>query len=118
MSGDAALLAAEMTPYISAAVGAYGEAVLTSIPDDVPDPMVSLGPRLLLRIFGFRSAGDPLPAPFVNLAADPSNKRALTAVQLMVRVELAAEPVIAAEVRSLLARAPGGEWRWFMRLRR
>jgi hypothetical protein len=118
MSGDTAWLAAEMTPYISAAVSAYGEAVLTGVPDDVADPTVGLGRRLQLRVFGFRDARNPLPTPLVNLAADPHNKHALAAVRLMVRVELAAEPALAAEVRSLLAGAPGGECRWFMRLRR
>ncbi len=34
MAGDVASLAAEMTPYVSAAVGAYGGAVLARVRDD------------------------------------------------------------------------------------
>jgi hypothetical protein len=37
MGGDVASLAAEMTPYLSAAVGAYGGAVLARVRDDAAD---------------------------------------------------------------------------------
>ena len=52
MGGDAAALAAEATPYVSAAVGAYGGAVLARLRDDAADATVGLGRRLLQRMFG------------------------------------------------------------------
>jgi hypothetical protein len=47
MGGDVASLAAEMTPYVSAAVGAYGGAVLAKVRDEAADATVGLGRRLL-----------------------------------------------------------------------
>jgi hypothetical protein len=100
-------LAAEMTPYVSAAVGAYGGAVLAKARDEAADATVGLGRRLLVRIFGNRAEGEPLPMPLADLAADPGDEDALAAVRLTVRRALAADPVLAAEVRSMLATAPG-----------
>ena len=73
MSGDVAAMAAEMTPYVSAAVGAYGGAVLAKVRDDAADATVGLGRRLLQRVFGHRGEGQPLPGPLADLAADPGD---------------------------------------------
>ena len=107
MAGDVASLAAEMTPYVSAAVGAYGGAVLARVRDDAADATVGLGRRLLQRVFGSRAGTEELPAPLAALAADPGDGDALAAVRLAIRQLLAADPVLAAEVRSMLAGAPG-----------
>jgi hypothetical protein len=103
MGGDVMSLATEMTPYMSAAVGAYGGAVLAKLQDDAADATVSLGRRMLQRVFGSRSEGEPLPAPLDDLAADPYDDDARGAVRLAVRKVLAADPVLEAEVRSMLA---------------
>jgi hypothetical protein len=100
-------MAAEMTPYVSAAVGAYGGAVLAKVRDDAADATVGLGRRLLQRVFGARQEGESLPQPLADLAADPGDGDALAAVRLAVRQALTADPVLAGEVRSLLAAAPG-----------
>jgi hypothetical protein len=107
VGGDVASLAAEMTPYMSAAVAAYGGAVLARVRDEAADATVGLGRRLLQRVFGSRAAGESLPAPLGDLAADPGDGDALAAVRLAVRKALAADPVLAADVRSMLAGAPG-----------
>ena len=107
MGGDVAVLAAGMTPYVSAAVGAYGGAVLAKVRDEAADATVGLGRRLLLRVFGPRGEGEPLPGPLEALAADPDDADALAAVRLAVRQALAADPVLAAEVGSMLAATPG-----------
>jgi hypothetical protein len=107
MGGDMASLAAEMTPYVSAAVGAYGGAVLAKMRDDAADATVGLGRRLLQRIFGTWGDGEPLPGPLADLAADPRDADALAAVRLAVRKALAADPMLAGEVQSMLAGAPG-----------
>lgn len=107
MGGDVASLAAEMTPYVSAAVGAYGGAVLAKVRDEAADATVGLGRRLLQRVFGSRGAGEPLPAPLDALAADPDDEDALAAVRLAIRQALADDPTLQAEARSMLASAPG-----------
>jgi hypothetical protein len=107
MSGEVASLAAEMTPYVSAAVGAYGGAVLAKARDEAADATVGLGRRLLQRIFGSGGEGEPLPEPLSVLAADPDDGDAKAAVRLAIRQVLADDPALQAEVRSLLASAPG-----------
>jgi len=103
MSGDVASLAAEVTPYVSAAVGAYGGAVLAKVRDEAADTTVSLGCRLLRRIFGSRDEGEPLPGPLAELIANPQDEDALAAVRLAIRKTLAADPVLEVEARSMLA---------------
>ena len=52
MSGEIAQVAAEMVPYVTTALSAYGGAVLSKAEDDVADATVGFGRRLLQRIFG------------------------------------------------------------------
>jgi hypothetical protein len=107
MDGDVASLAAEMTPYVSTSVATYGGAVLAHIREDAADSRSGLGLRLLQRVFGRLGEGEPLPGPLADLAADPGDQDALAAVRLAVRRALAADPALAAEVRQMLAGAPG-----------
>jgi len=107
MSGEIASMAAEMTPYISAAVSAYGGAVLAQVRDDAADATVGLGRRLLQKIFGRRGEAEQLPGPLADLADDPQDGDALAAVRLAVRKALDADPALAAEVREMLADAGG-----------
>jgi hypothetical protein len=107
VSGDALSLAAEMTPYVSAAAAAYGGAVLARARDEAADATVGLGRHLLQRVFGVRREGEPLPGPLADLAASPRDGHALAAVRLAIRRALAADPELAAELRSMLASAPG-----------
>jgi len=101
-------LATDMTPYVSAAVGAYGGAVLAKVRDDAADATVGLGCRLLVRIFGNKGEGEPLPEPLAELAAEPGDGDAMAAVRLAVRRALADDPVLEADVRSMLATAVPG----------
>jgi hypothetical protein len=106
MAGDVVSLAADMTPYVSAAVGAYGGAVLAKVRDEAADATVGLGRRMLVRIFGFRGEGESLPEPLADLTANPGDGDALAAVRLAVRRALAADPVLEEEVRGMLVAAP------------
>ena len=103
MDGYVTSLAAETTPYVSAAMAAYGGAVLARVRDEAADTTVGLGRRLLQRVFGFRDEKEPLPDPLADLAANPGDDDALAAVRLAVRKMLAADPVLEADVRSMLA---------------
>ena len=92
-----------MTPYVSAAVGAYDGAVLAEVRDEAADPTVSLGRCLLQRVFGGQGQQEQLTGPLADLAADPDDEDAVAAVRLAVRKALAGDPMLAAEVRSMLA---------------
>lgn len=105
MSGEIALLASEMTPYISGAVGAYGTAVLVRARDEAADATVGLGRRMLQRIFGTRAEGQELPEPLSDFAADPQDGDALAALRLQIRKALDADPQLADEVRAMLGSA-------------
>jgi hypothetical protein len=106
MAGDLVSLAAEMTPYVSAAVGAYGGAVLAKVQDEAADATVGLGRRLLMRIFGSRDHEEPLPGPLADLAADPDDGDTLAAVRLAIRQALSADPDLERQVRAMMADAP------------
>jgi hypothetical protein len=107
VGGDIASMTAEMTPYISAAVSAYGGAVLARARDEAADATIGLGRRLLQKIFGHQDEAEPLPGPLADLAGDPQDSDALAAVRLTVRKTLEADPALAAEVRAMLAGAGG-----------
>jgi hypothetical protein len=107
MAGEIAMLVADATPYVTAAVGAYGGAVLAKVGDDAADATVGVGRRLLQRVFGHRRADEPLPAPLAALAADPGDADALGMVRWAMRQALDADAVMLGEFRSMLASAQG-----------
>jgi len=107
MSEDIGSLPADMSPYVSAAVGAYGGAVLASGNDEAADAAVGLGRRLLHRLFGTRDEAEPLPPPLEDLAVDPADSDALAAMRVAVRRMLAADPVLAGDLHAMLASATG-----------
>jgi hypothetical protein len=102
MAGDVATLVADATPYVTAAVGAYGGAVLAKVRDDAADATVGVGQRLLQRVFGRRTAGEPLPAPLAALAADPGDADALGLARWAMRQALEADAAMLEEVKSML----------------
>ena len=107
MSGEVATLVADATPYVTAAVGAYGGAVLAKVREDAANATVGVGRQLLQRIFGHRPVDEPLPAPLAALAADPSDADALGTVRWAMRQALEADAAMLDEVRFMLASAPG-----------
>lgn len=105
-ANEIAELVTYATPYVTAAAGAYGGAVLSKTRDKAADATVGIGLRLLQRVFGRKKQGDPLPEPLALLAENPEDPDALGAVRLAIRAALAADTAMLAEVRSLLAEAP------------
>lgn len=61
--------------------------------------------RLLQKIFGTRKAGEPLPGPLADAAADPADEDAVAALRLAIRKALAADPQLRAEVEQMLSGA-------------
>ena len=107
MAGEVATLVADATPYVTAAVGAYGGAVLAKVRDDAADATVGVGRRLLQRVFGRRNENEPLPEPLAELVSYPDDADMLAALRVAIRRQLEADAAMLADVRSLLASAPG-----------
>jgi hypothetical protein len=106
MAGEVATLVADATPYVTAAVGAYGGAVLAKVRDDAADATVGVGRRLLQRVFGRRTDGEPLPEPLAALVTYPDDDDVLGALRLAIRRQLEADAAMLTDVRELLAAAP------------
>ena len=105
MAGEVAGLVADATPYVTAAVSAYGGAVLAKVRDDAAGATVGVGRRLLQRVFGRREEGEPLPAPLAALAADPADADAAAVVRWAIRQALETDATMLEEVRVMLASA-------------
>jgi hypothetical protein len=101
-SSEVAALITDATPYITAALTAYGTTVLTKVRDDVADATVGVGRRLLQRIFGRLREGEPLPARLVEVVGAPGDADALGALRLAIRRELEADAAMLADVRQIL----------------
>ena len=107
MAGEVATLVADATPYMTAAVSAYGGAVLAKARDDAADATVGVGRRLLQRVFGHHGEEEPLPEPLADLVAYPDDEDALGALRLAIRRQLEADAAMLADVRALLSAAGG-----------
>jgi hypothetical protein len=105
MAGEVVALVADATPYVTAAVGAYGGAVLAKVRDDAADATVGVGRWLLQRVFGHRSADEPVPVPIAALALDVGDADALGMVRWAMRQALEADAAMLEEVKSILASA-------------
>jgi hypothetical protein len=111
-----AVVSADVMPYLTTAVSAYGGALLARARDDAADATVGLGRKLAQRIFASHKPGEPLPAPLADLIANPAHPDAVVAVRLAICKALAADPAMLANVQDLLAGAgqvtvnASGEW--------
>jgi hypothetical protein len=104
VDGELAVLIGEVSPYVTAAVGAYGGAVLGKANDQAADATVGLGRRILQRVFGTRAAGD-VPQPVADLAADPGDPDLQAALRVAIRKLLAEDAELAGDLRGMLAGA-------------
>lgn len=95
-------------PYVTAAVGAYGTAVLARGQDAAADATVGLGRRILQRIFGIRAA-EEAPEVLAELADDPYDEDLQAVLRVHIRKALAADEELSREIRAMLADAPAAE---------
>jgi hypothetical protein len=103
---EVATLVTDATPYMTAALTAYGTAVLSKVRDDAADTTVGVGRRLLQRVFGRREHGEPLPVLLAEVADAPGDADALGALRLAIRRELEADAKMLADIRQILASGP------------
>lgn len=96
------MLVGQVSPYVTAAVGAYGSTVLAKVNDEAAGATVGLGRRMLQRIFGSRGAGDA-PHAVADLAADPNDPDLQAALRVAIRKVLAVDTELAADLRAMLA---------------
>ena len=102
MAGEVATLATEATPYATAALGAYGAAVLTKVRDELADATIGTGRRVLQRIFGRREAGEELPAVLAEVIENPGDADYVGALRLTIRKALESDDVMLAEVQEII----------------
>jgi hypothetical protein len=78
MAGEIATVAADVMPYVTAAAGAYGLAVLKKAEDSAAgktvDVMARWGKRVLQAVFGHRAEGEPLPELLSDAIDHPDEK--------------------------------------------
>lgn len=104
---DVAALVTDATPYVTAAAGAYGGAVLTKTRDKAADATVAAGVRILQRVFGRKRAADPLPEPLADVVAHPDDEEFLVVLKVAIRKALERDAVMLAEVRAMVPQASG-----------
>jgi hypothetical protein len=102
MAGEVAALAAEVTPYATAALGAYGAAVLTKVRDELADATIGTGRRVLQRIFGRQENREELPAVLEEVIENPGDADYLGALRLAIRKALESDSAMQAEVQEII----------------
>ena len=105
LAGEIAQVVAEMAPYATAALSAYGGAVLAKVQDDAADATVSSGRRLLQRVFGRKRDGEPVPSVLAKVLANPGDADYLGALRSTIRDELTNDRQMLADVLQILAQA-------------
>lgn len=105
MTGEVATLVKDVTPALMAALRAYGGSALAKIHDDGADETVSLGRKLLQKIFGRQADSEPLPDVLVKVIDNPDDGDYLGALRATIREILGNEAQRLAEVREILKEA-------------
>lgn len=109
MSGDLVQVVNEAAPYVVAAAGAYGSAVLAKVEQEAADATVGVGRRLAQKIFGVRDKDEPVPEALADVIEDPGDADNLGALRKAIRKALAADEELAVRVAAMVneARAAG-----------
>lgn len=99
---DALTVANDVVPYITAAVAAYGSAVITRTTDTAADVTVSLGQRIVQRLWSREENRDGLQQAMEEVAENPEDDDAQAALRVQVRRILRQDSELAAELAQLL----------------
>lgn len=104
-ANEIAEIVTNATPYVTAALGTYGGAVLSKTRDKGTSKAVDVGARLLERVFG-QKEGEPVPEAVADVVTHPGDDEFLTALKVTIRKILEHDAAMLADVRSILAEAP------------
>ncbi|MEV7287539.1 hypothetical protein AB0O01_23715 [Streptomyces sp. NPDC093252] len=99
-------MAQEAVPFVTAAVGAYGLAVLARTQEEAANATVDLGRRIAQRIFGTRAEGEEPPEVIEDMAADANDRDIEAVLRQTIRKALLTDEALASDLRALLSRAP------------
>lgn len=104
---DVAQLAGEVTPYVTAAVGAYGTAVFTKAEDEAATASVNLGRRILQRLFrrGEDDSTARLESAIAELAEAMDDEGARDILAIRIRQLLATDDELVADVEEMMTEA-------------
>ncbi|MBO4140151.1 MULTISPECIES: hypothetical protein [Micromonospora] len=102
---DVGEVASAVVPYLSAAAGAYGAAVVQRVSDGAADATANrtlgVGRRLARRLFG-SSRGDQVRTALVELAERPLDEDLVDVLREQVQAALAVDRALLADVMQLL----------------
>jgi hypothetical protein len=101
VDSELAVLADQVSPYVTAAVAAYGGAVLAKANDQAADATVRLGRQMLQRIFGKKAARE-VPQPVADLADDPVDPSLRVALRAAIRKAFTEDEGLVGDLRSML----------------
>lgn len=96
---------AESVAAVVAAIGKYGSSVLTRAEDGAAGATVSLGQRLIQKIFHRPGSHDAVGAAVADVAAAPGDQDAVGALRLQLKKALAADPALAGELAEMIRTA-------------
>lgn len=102
---DASLAAAEITPYVVSAIGAYGTAVLTRVREQSADATVTLGWEILQRFTRRNRHREELESAVRAVAEDPEDSDFQAGLRGQLRRILEGDPELAAELGMLLTQS-------------
>ena len=105
MSAEIAELANAVVPYVTAAAGAYGSAVLTKLQEQSADATVRTGGSLLRRLLRPEKSAPALEAAVLDLAEDTEDPDRQGALRLQIRKVLAEDDDLRAEISDVLKSA-------------
>ncbi|WP_326824255.1 hypothetical protein [Streptosporangium sp. NBC_01756] len=104
---DAIELANQAMPYVTAAIGAYGLAVLTKTQDLVADESVNLGRRLLQRFINGAQNKKRIEAAVEDVTDTPDDEDSHAALRGQLKRALAADPDLLKDIAEMLRNAGG-----------
>lgn len=103
---DALTVAGEIAPYVTAAVGAYGTAVLTLATDASADATVGLGRRILQRIRGNQEDPadlDRLEQAVAEAAQAPEDEDFQAMLRVQIKKALLADAELTADIARMVS---------------
>lgn len=103
---DIVALANQVMPYITAAIGAYGGAVLTKTQELAADESVNVGRRLLQRFLGREESRARIEAAVLDVVETPDDQDLNAALRGQLKKALVADPELTKDVVALLNGAP------------